>query len=165
MKTNGINVEWVQVGNEINSGMMWPEGSTSNSKNLAGLINSGYKNADFRWFFDNLKANGGKWDVTGMSHYPPASGWATYNAQISTNMWDMAGRFSKPVMIVETGMDWQQAATARSMIADLLNKMRALGGNGLGVFYWEPQGYPGWQGYTLGAINAAGRFTVARDLF
>lgn len=26
LKTNGINVEWVQVGNEINSGMLWPEG-------------------------------------------------------------------------------------------------------------------------------------------
>lgn len=185
LKSNGINVEWVQVGNEINSGMMWPEGSTSNFANLAGLINSGYnatksvypnakvivhlangyKNADFRWFFDNLKAKGGKWDVTGMSHYPPAASWSSYNAQISTNMWDMVGRYSKPVMIVETGMDWQQAATAKSMLADLLNKTRALGGNGLGVFYWEPQGYPGWQGYTMGAIDASGKFTVALDPF
>lgn len=185
LKTNGITVEWVQVGNEINGGMMWPEGSTSNFANLAGLINSGYnatksvypnakvivhlangyKNADFRWFFDNLKAKGGKWDVTGMSHYPPVSGWATYNTQLSTNMWDMVGRYSKPVMVVETGMDWQQAATAKSMITDLLNKTRALGGNGLGVFYWEPQGYPGWQGYTYGAIDASGKFTVAMDPF
>lgn len=30
LKSNGIAVDWVQVGNEINGGMLWPEGSTSN---------------------------------------------------------------------------------------------------------------------------------------
>jgi len=185
LKSNGINVEWVQIGNEINGGMLWPEGSTSNWKNLAGLINSGYnaskavysnakvivhlangyKTADFRWFFDNLKANGGKWDITGMSHYPPANNWASYNNMISTTMWDVAGRFGKPVMVVEVGMDWQQASATRSMLADLISKTRALGANGRGVFYWEPQAYPGWQGYTLGALDGTGKFTLALDAF
>ena len=185
LKNNGINVEWVQVGNEINGGMLWPEGSTSNFANLAGLINSGYnatkavypnakvivhlangyKMNDFRWFFDNLKAKGGKWDVTGMSHYPPPADWANYNRYVSDTMWDMIGRFSKPVMIVEVGMDWQQAAATKSMLADLLSKTKAMGANGLGVFYWEPQAYPGWQGYTYGAMNTAGKFTVAMDPF
>lgn len=185
LKTNGIAVEWVQVGNEINGGMMWPEGSTNNFKNLAGLINSGYnatkavypsakvlvhlangyKMNDFRWFFDSLKANGGKWDVTAMSHYPPANDWANYNRYVSDTMWDMINRFNKPVMIVETGMDWQQAAATKSMLADLLSKTRAMGSNGLGVFYWEPQGYPGWQGYTMGAMDSSGKFTSAMDPF
>ena len=126
LKTNGITVEWVQVGNEINGGMLWPEGSTANFANLAGLINSGYhatksvypnakvivhlangyKMNQFRWFFDNLKAKGGKWDITGLSHYPPPADWANYNRYISDTMWDLIGRFSKPVMIVEVGMDW-----------------------------------------------------------
>ena len=185
LKSNGINVEWVQVGNEINSGMLWPEGKTTNFGNLAGLINSGYNatkavypnakvvlhlanghdNAVFRWFFDGVKNAGARWDVTGMSHYPPASDWVNYNNKISTNMWDMVSRYAKPVVVSEVGMDWTQAATAKAMIADLLSKTKALGSNGLGVFYWEPQGYPGWQGYTMGAIDASGKFTIAMDPF
>ena len=183
LKSNGIAVEWVQVGNEINGGMLWPQGSTSNFTQLAGLINSGYNaskavypaaqvivhlangynNTQFRWFFDNLKAQGGKWDVTGMSHYPPAADWVSYNQRISTNMWDMANRYTKPVMICEVGMDWQQATTSNSMMADLIAKTKALGSQGLGVFYWEPQSSPGWQGYTMGALDAAGKFTIALD--
>ena len=185
LKTNGVNVEWVQVGNEINGGMLWPEGSTSNFANLAGLINSGYdaskavfpnakvivhlangyKMNEFRAFFDKLKANGGKWDITGLSHYPPPADWANYNRYISDTMWDMIGRFSKPVMIVEVGMDWQQAAATKSMLTDLLAKTKAMGANGQGVFYWEPQAYPGWQGYTFGAMDTSGKFTVAMDPF
>jgi arabinogalactan endo-1,4-beta-galactosidase len=185
LKTNGINVEWVQVGNEINGGMLWPEGSTSNFTSLAGLINSGYnaskavypnakvivhlangyKMNDFRWFFDNLKAKGGKWDITGLSHYPPPADWANYNRYVSDTMWDMIGRFGKPVMIVEVGMDWQQAAATKSMLTDLLAKTKAMGANGLGVFYWEPQAYPGWQGYSYGALGSTGKFTVAMDPF
>jgi len=185
LKQNGITVTWVQVGNEINGGMLWPEGSTSNFANLARLINSGYdatkavypnakvvvhlangyKNADFRWFFDNLKAKGGKWDITGMSHYPAASGWQAANDQLSTNMWDMAGRYAKPVAVCEVGMDWQQSSAAYNMLVDVINKTRALGSNGAGVFYWEPQAYPGWQGYTMGAVDAAGKFTSAMNAF
>ena len=185
LKSNGINVAWVQVGNEINGGMLWPEGSTSNFRNLAGLINSGYnasksvypdakvivhlangyKMNEFRSFFDNLKANGGKWDVTGLSHYPPPADWANYNRYVSDTMWDMIGRYSKPVMVVEVGMDWQQAGATNSMLTDLLGKTKAMGANGLGVFYWEPQAYPGWQGYTFGAMGSSGKFTTALDAF
>ncbi|WP_341676799.1 arabinogalactan endo-1,4-beta-galactosidase [Niveibacterium sp. SC-1] len=183
LKTNGITVEWVQVGNEINSGMLWPEGSTSNFSNLAGLINSGYNavkavypsalvvlhlangydNAVFRWFFDGVKTAGAKWDVIGMSHYPPAASWSTYNTNISTNMADMVSRYGKPVVVAEVGMDWQQSATAKSMLADLITRIKARGSNGLGVFYWEPQAYPGWQGYTMGALDSSGKFTQALD--
>jgi arabinogalactan endo-1,4-beta-galactosidase len=38
----GIYPQYVQVGNEINSGMLWPVGSYTNFTQLAGLINSGY---------------------------------------------------------------------------------------------------------------------------
>lgn len=183
LKTNGITVEWVQVGNEINSGMLWPEGSTSNFTQLAGLINqgysavkavypsalvvlhlaNGYNNTVFRWFFDGVKAAGAKWDVIGMSHYPAAASWASYNTQLATNMSDMVSRYSKAVIISEVGMDWQQAATAKSMLADVMTKVQALGSNGLGVFYWEPEAYPGWQGYTMGALNGSGQLTQALD--
>lgn len=185
LKSNGIAVEWVQVGNEINGGLLWPQGSTSHFGQLAGFINNGYSatkavypnaqvvlhlanghdNAVFRWFFDNLKSAGAKWDVIGMSHYPTASNWSARNAGIATNMNDMVARYGKPVIVAEVGMDWQQATAAKGMLADLLGKVRALGSKGLGVFYWEPEAYPGWQGYTMGALNGSGRFTAALDPF
>ncbi len=183
LKTNGITVTWVQVGNEINAGMLWPLGSTSYPSNLAGLINQGYAatkaiypsalvvlhlangyyDAGFRSFFDSMKTYGAKYDVIGMSHYPTASNWSTLASELSTTMTDMVSRYGKPVIISETGMDWQSASTAKSMMADLISRVQALGSNGLGVFYWEPEAYPGWQGYTLGALNASGQFTAALD--
>jgi len=181
LKANNIVVDWVQVGNEINSGMLWPEGSTSNFGQLASLINSGYgatkavypnakvivhlangyNDSDFEWFFDHLKAAGGKWDVIGMSHYPSATSWASYNSQIYTTMVDMVNRYGTPVMVAEVGMDWTQAGTTNSMLVDLSNKVKSLGVNGLGVFYWEPEAYPGWNNYNEGALNGNGTFTNA----
>jgi len=187
LKNNGVTVSYVQVGNEINSGMLWPEGKASGSSfaSLVSLINNGYNatkavfpsakvvlhlangydNTVFRWFFDGMKANGAKYDVIGLSHYPTASNWSTLNAQLSTNMADMVSRYGKPVIVAETGMDWQQASAAKSMLADVMTRLSALGSNGLGVLYWEPQAYPGWQGYTWGALNGSGYFTSALDPF
>ncbi len=188
LKSNGVTVSWVQVGNEINSGMLWPTGKVSGTTgfaNLAGLINSGYSaakavfpsapvivhlangydDATFRWFFDNLKAQGGKWDVIGMSHYPSTGNWSTLNPEIGTTMADVASRYGSSVMVCETGLPWDSAATAQSMITDLIGRNKSLGSKGLGVFYWEPEAYPGWQNYTLGAVNASGQFTAAMNAF
>ncbi|WP_018608135.1 glycoside hydrolase family 53 protein [Uliginosibacterium gangwonense] len=183
LKDNGIAVSWVQVGNEINGGMLWPEGKTSNFSQLAGLINSGYNatkavypnasvvlhlangynNKTFRSFFDAARSAGAKWDVIGMSFYPPVSNWADYSASLAKNMSDMIARYGKPVMVCEIGMDWTRASTAKSMVSDVVSKVQALGRNGLGVFYWEPEAYPGWQGYTMGATDAHGKLTSAMD--
>lgn len=186
LKQNGVTVRWVQVGNEINSGMLLPTGSTNNFANLASLINNGYDatksvfpNASvivhlangyddsmFRWFFDNLKTAGGKWDVTGMSHYPGVNEWQSKNAQVGTTMNDIAQRYGKPVMVVETGMSWDQPTTAQAMVRDLISRNKSVpSGRGAGVFYWEPQASPGWQGYTLGALDRSGKFTAALEPF
>ena len=45
IKEMGIDVEWVQVGNETHQGMLFPTGQTTSSdgiKNFAKFINSGY---------------------------------------------------------------------------------------------------------------------------
>lgn len=42
LKTAGVTPEWVQIGNEIPSGILWPEGNTSNWGQLAQLLNKGY---------------------------------------------------------------------------------------------------------------------------
>ncbi len=93
LKAEGVTPEWVQVGNEIPSGMLWPEGKIENNQNwnqLGALLDKGYEatkaidpsikviihvdqgndNGRFRWFFDNIKANRVKYDVVGMSYYP-----------------------------------------------------------------------------------------------
>lgn len=182
LKSAGVSVTWVQVGNEINSGMLWPVGNTSNGFGpLAGLINAGYNavksvysnaqvivhlanghdTADFTWFFAGLKAAGGKWDVIGMSHYPTSSNWSTLNAELLTTANKMISTYHTPVMVVETGMTYSDPTTANNMLADLTSRIWHLGSSGLGVFYWEPEAYPGWQGYENGALNGNGEFTAA----
>ena len=43
LKNNGITPEWVQVGNETNDGLLWPDGKAStNMSNFTQLINAGY---------------------------------------------------------------------------------------------------------------------------
>src|SRR6478672_9383960 len=64
------------------------------------------------------------------------------------------------------GHSWDQAATSKSFLEDIMAKTRSLPGNkGLGVLYWEPEAYGNWQGYTLGAFDNSGRPTVALQAF
>jgi len=187
LKTNGITPDWVQVGNETNDGMLWPEGKAStNMANYAKFVKSGYDavkavsptskvivhisngydNSLFRWNLDGLKANGASWDVIGMSLYPTSTNWSTYNSQCLTNMNDMVSRFGSEIMITEVGMSWDQPTACNSFISDLISKVKSLGNNkGLGVFYWEPEAYNNWQGYTLGAFDNSGKPTAALNAF
>ena len=187
LKNAGITPEWVQIGNETNDGMLWPEGKAStNMNNFTQLVNSGYDavkaispdikvivhvsngydNTLFRWLFDGLKNNGGKWDVIGMSLYPTATDWSTLNSQCLANMNDMVARYGKQVMVVETGMSWDQPDACKSFLADLITKTNSVSGSkGLGVLYWEPEAYPGWNGYTLGAFDNSGKPTAALNAF
>ena len=187
LKSNGITPAWVQVGNETNDGMLWPDGKAStNMNNFAQLVNAGYNavkavdtsikvivhisngydNSLFRWIFDGLKNNGAKWDIIGMSLYPTAANWSTLNSQCLTNMNDMVSRYGKDIMVAEIGMSWTDAAACNSFITDLINKVKSVtGGKGLGVFYWEPESYNNWQGYTLGAFDNSGKPTIALNAF
>ena len=187
LKSHGITPTWVQVGNETNDGMLWPDGRAStNMSNFSQLINAGYNavrsvdtsikvivhisngfdNGLFRWIFDGLKSNGAQWDIIGMSLYPSTSNWSTLNDQCLANMNDMASRYRKDVMVVEVGMSWDQPTICNSFLTDLISKVRSVpGGRGLGVFYWEPECYNNWQGYTLGAFDSSGRPTTALNAF
>jgi arabinogalactan endo-1,4-beta-galactosidase len=187
LKANGITPEWVQVGNETNDGMLWSQGRAStHMNNFAALINSGYNaakavfpttkvivhisngydNTLFRWMFDGLKNNGAQWDVIGMSLYPSTTNWATLNTECLTNMNDMVSRYGKQVMIVEAGMSVSATAACDSFLTDIIKKTQSVsGGNGLGVFYWEPECYNNWQGYTMGAFDNTGKPTIAMNAF
>src|SRR5690606_6492707 len=123
-----------------------------NSKVIVHLSN-GYDNNLYRWMFDGLTGNGAKFDVIGMSLYPTESNWQTINNQCFFNMQDMQSRYGKEVMICEIGMDYTQEVAAKNFISDIVNKTQSV--RGLGVFYWEPQGYPHYNaGYRKGAWNS-----------
>ncbi|SEN21705.1 arabinogalactan endo-1,4-beta-galactosidase [bacterium A37T11] len=187
LKQEGIHPEWVQVGNETNDGMLWEDGRAStNMANFSALINAGYKavkNVDssikvivhlangfdndlFRWMFDGLKANGAQWDVIGMSLYPSVDNWQTLVEQCEDNMSDMVQRYGKEVMLCEVGMPASSPAASTAFLKAIISKNAALpDGKGVGVFYWEPEAYGNWNGYTLGAFDDEGKPTSALDAF
>lgn len=187
LKSNSITPEWVQVGNETGNGMLWEDGKASvNMKNYAELSNAGYDavksvfpntkvivhlqngydNSLFRWLFDGLKSNGGKWDVIGMSLYPSATNWSTMDAQCLTNMNDMVTRYGSEVMVCEVGMSWDSSTACNSFLKDIIAKTKSVNNNkGIGVFYWEPEAYGGWKSYSLGAFDNSGKPTVALNAF
>jgi arabinogalactan endo-1,4-beta-galactosidase len=178
LKTAGVTPDWVQVGNETNDGMLWPEGrasvSASNMANYASFVTrgydavkavfpntkvvahvaNGYDNALFRWNIGGLVSNGAKFDVIAMSFYPttPAD-WQTYSQQALTNMQDMVSRYGKDVMVSEIGVSVSAPSEARQFVERSIQNLQSLPNNrGLGIFWWEPQAYD-WRGYDKVAWN------------
>ncbi len=101
-----------------------------------------------------------------MSLYPTASNWPQLNAQCLANMQDMMSRYHKQVMICEIGMSENDSLSCKSFILDLIAKCKSVFDKKcLGIFYWEPESYNNWKGYTLGAFNNSGQPTVALDAF
>ncbi len=190
LKSAGVFAEWVQVGNEIPGGLLYPEGSTANWSQLIQLTNKGYdavkaispsskvilhvdqgnNNSRFRWWFDNAKANGAKYDVIGLSYYPY---WLKGNPDftlsiedLGNNLIDMASVYGKEVMIVEVGGEDSRAKNTYDMLVAVQQKLKAVPDKqGLGLIYWEPQGAKSWSGYSLSAWGTDGRPTIAMDAF
>ncbi len=186
LKIAGVTPEWVQIGNEIPGGMLWPEGSTSNWNQLAQLLNKGYdatkaidsaikviihidqgdSNSRFRWFFDNIKSNNVKYDVIGMSYYPYwlNSDYTVTIANLESNLKDMVSRYGKEVMVVEVGGEYTKVQNTYDMLGAVIAAVKKVPDNkGLGVIYWEPQGEKSWSGYQLNAWQSNGKPSPALD--
>jgi len=191
----GVTPQYVQVGNEINSGMLWPIGSvgatTVNGNNftqITGLINSGYSAVkavspttkvvihlatvsnltDFEWFFDGLKAGGANFDIIGGSYYDGPSNITTVAANLNT----LAARYTKPVMICEIGYLYSDPTDAYTDVQGAIQAMNAVPNNmGLGVIYWEPEAPDdaATADYTMGAVTEGTgkvlQFTTAINAF
>ncbi len=186
LKSLGVIPEWVQIGNEVNNGMLWEDGKASaHMNNFAAMVKSGYDavkavdstilvvvhlsnghdDALYRWMFDGLKNNGAKWDVIGMSVYPYWANlsWAVDDSLALITMKDMIARYHTKVMVCETGYLYNKPVEANHFLLDLIEETKSV--DGLGVFYWEPECYY-WQNYQLGAWDPVTKEpTVALDAF
>lgn len=179
----GIYPEWVQVGNEINSGIMLPHGSSQhNFSQLAGFLNKGYEAVKtvsphtlvvthlaegqdpqvFQWFFDQfLGTYQGKTDIIGLSYYPywVGSDYTETIGIVKKNLKDLADRYQKDVMVCEVGGDETDPENSYCYVLEVIKAVKEVPGNrGAGVFWWEPEGnrqvLP--DGYPLGATRAVG---------
>jgi len=190
LKQEGITPEWVQIGNEIPTGFLYPDGSTDSWPQLAALLNQGYdavksvspeskvilhidqgnNNARFRNWFDNAKKHDVKYDIIGMSYYPYwLDGKPDYTESIDdlgNNLKDMANRYGKEVMVVEVGGEDDKVQNTYDMLKAVIAKVKEVPNNkGLGVFYWEPQGARSWSHYALSAWGDDGKPTKALEAF
>lgn len=186
LKAAGVTPEWVQVGNETTPGMMLPIGSVDNPAEYTALNNAGYDavkaifpeakvivhldGGQNQWAYDRmfgmLAANGGKYDMIGMSLYPfwaqqqgATGGWAKVADDCIANIDHVRKTYHKPVMICEIGMPYDEAEDCKSLIE------RMMTADIEGIFYWEPQAPAGYNGgYTLGCFENDAP-TVALDAF
>lgn len=196
MKERGVHVDMVQVGNELNNGFLWPDGQISgpNAGGFEGFTSllktaikavrdfdpnipivvhlaEGGNNSLFRWFFDEIVKRGVDFDIIGVSYYPY---WHGTMEELRHNLSDIASRYDKGVLIVETAYAWtlQDAdghpnifgdeslertagykASVRgqmSFLRDLIGILKSLPNEkGLGLFYWEGAWIPvkgaGWK--------------------
>ena len=146
LKSQGTIPDMVQVGNEINHGMIWPEGRISSPDSLAQLIYAGIsgvksvdtavvvmlhmalggQNDESHFFLDNMLERGLPFDVIGLSYYPK---WHGTPADLKYNVDDLAKKYRKDVIIVE----YSQMKREVNKIAFAIP-----GGRGKGTCIWEP---------------------------
>lgn len=127
MDNEGVLPELVQVGNEINNGMVWPqgklwrEGGVANWDNLTTLIKAGIRGVkdakngkdipvmihaatggnleESDNFYKNIIQRGAEFDVLGLSYYP---WWHGTFDQLETNLTFLSENYSQTISIVET---------------------------------------------------------------
>lgn len=187
LKRYDIFPEWVQVGNETRTGMLWPLGKAGDHPDYyARMTTAGYEAVKevfpqsqvivhidqgdnlgrFTYLFDILEAHGGKYDMIGMSIYPTAENWVTAVNNCLSNITTLNERYGKPLMICEVGMEYYEAETCYNMLSTLISSAEnSTGGACKGVFYWEPQAPAGYNGgYNKGCFEG-GRPTKALYAF
>lgn len=180
LKDNGINVKWVQVGNETTNGMMWPVARIPDHTDIyADLSNAGYDAVKevypeaqviihlddgynsflYNYVFGALKRLGAKWDAIGMSVYPY---WSKRDqtkpeavSDVIANINSLAEQFACPVIIVETGVNVNRPFEGYEFLRKLIQAAKYdTAGKCTGVFYWEPEAPHSYNGgYDLGAFE------------
>ena len=146
MKAQGTLPDMVQTGNEINHGIIWPEGNVQHLDSLAILLNAGMaavkkvdpsiitllhialggQNSESEFFIDNMINRGVSFDVIGESYYPK---WHGTLEDLETNLNLLHKKYKKPVIVAEY-----------SQLKKEVNKIAfSIPGNQMeGTFIWEP---------------------------
>jgi len=157
----GTPPDMVQIGNEINHGMLWPDGHIGNLDGLAGLLIAGVEGAEEAdpdlpvmmhialggqndesvFWLDNMIARGVRFDIIGLSYYPNYHGTLD---DLDFNLRDLIQRYHKPLHVVE------YSAYARE-VHDIVFNLP--GDMGKGTCIWEPIGFRG------GMFDASGEVT------
>lgn len=188
LKKAGVTPEWVQIGNEIPGGLLWPDGCTHNWKQLGQLLNKGYdatkavdpkikvivhvdegNNIDkFNAFFDHVTQENVRYDVIGLSYYPfwIKKDYTETIADLETNLINLSKKYNKEVMVVEVGGEVSKVENTYKLLEATINAVRKVPNNkGLGVLYWEPQGIESWSHYSLNAWLENGQPSPALQAF
>jgi arabinogalactan endo-1,4-beta-galactosidase len=144
----GTLPDMVQVGNEINHGLLWPNGHISNLDNLAELLKAGVdgvasvapdmpvmmhialggQHDEAVFWLDNMIARGVKFDVIGISYYPR---WHGTLDDLKYNLTDLANRYNKYLNVVEYAVFKKEV---HDIVFNLPNNL------GAGTCIWEPLG-------------------------
>lgn len=129
MESENVLPEMVQIGNEIRSGMLFPDGEVPDFQQLAVLVNEGIhavrdvagetgkeikvvihldQGGRFfylrDWFDDAIKAGLCEFDIIGVSYYPF---WHGTFAELKETLVKMAKRYGKPIVVAETAHPWR----------------------------------------------------------
>lgn len=144
-KDQGTSPDMVQIGNEINHGIVWPEGHISNIDSLAQLINAGTKATlevdpsiimmlhialggqqdESVFFIENMKERGVHFDVIGQSYYPK---WHGTLQDLENNLTTLANRYGDIILV--------EYSQLKQKVHDIV--LNLPGGKGKGTCIWEP---------------------------
>lgn len=182
LKRSGIEPEWVQIGNETRTGMMWPLGSYDNGTNFSRMVTTGCRAVKavfpdatvivhvdcgnqyelYTTLFGKINAEGAEYDMIGMSLYPGESSWQKDVDDCLANIPKAQKDFGRPVMLCEIGFDYSKPDIAKRIISQFMDRGQAAGLKG--IFWWEPEA-PAERGYTKGCFDRSGAPTEALDPF
>lgn len=182
LKHFGIEPEWVQIGNETRTGMLWPLGKHDNGDNFSRMVTAGTAAVKavfpealtivhvdnggdlglYTRLFGLLQEQGAQYDMIGMSLYPSEASWEEDVEKCIANVPVVNSTYGKPVMLCEVGYDRSQPEIARSIMAMLMDRGRTAGLQG--IFWWEPE-TPAAKGYNKGCFDDNGCPTSALDPF
>lgn len=170
MKEAGVTPEWVQVGNEITNGMLWPLCNISNFDNFVYVLQKGIDavrdaspetkvvlhidngadtEAVTEWYENIVNAGVTDFDVMGLSFYPRDND-PTVSIESLANTFDsLYNEFcvgtDQEIMVVEIGANYMENATENqryNMLVNVINELKAVpDGRGAGCIYWEIENY------------------------
>ncbi len=161
LTSHDIYPDWVQVGNEIDSGILLPMGSfDDNPEQLVAFLNEGYRavkaccpecrvvthincGSDYQRsarFFDTFFALGGQTDIMGFSYYPYWVRMKHDERKLHDDMTRLAQKYHSPLMITEIGGPENEEEETYQLLVSAVRALKAVpDGQGLGIFFWEPE--------------------------